>query len=233
MSKQTLIFAIVLLFTSFFTACSTDSSNLDGQIVIWHSWQGAEAQALQKMLEEFRELHPEVGIAIDFYPASEIEEAYQVQVEAGLGPDMLVAPADWAARLNEARAIQEISHYEVDLDQYLSAAIDTLRTDDALYGLPLSLNTSILYYNKQLLQAASISTPKESPEGAVTELIQAKQESITDTQTTAILDELLTEVAQNDAQAQSEPLLPPSELNEILEQANAGQLVAMPPHGAP
>ena len=165
MSKHALIFAIILLFTSLLTACSTDSSNLDGQIMLWHSWQGAEAQALQKMLDEFRQLHPEVGIAIDFYPASEIEEAYRVQVEAGLGPDMLVAPADWVARLNEAEAIQEISDLEVDLDRYLSAAIDTLRTEEKLYGLPLSLNTSILYYNKQLLQIR-VCTKKKSRRGS-------------------------------------------------------------------
>jgi ABC-type glycerol-3-phosphate transport system substrate-binding protein len=223
MTKRTLIISIVLFLTWFLTACSTqEKEGLNGQLLIWHSWEGAEREALQKFQDDFRELHPDVTIMEDFFPLDELEEAYLFQVEADLGPDILIAPADWAARLVEAGAIQDISHYEINLSLYLSAATDTLRNQDKVYGLPLSLSTSVLYYNKQLLQAAG---SPQSSEDVVTELIQAKRESITDTQTTELLDELLSEVTQS--QPEREPISPASDLDQILEQASSGQIVTM------
>ncbi|MGB0384751.1 MAG: extracellular solute-binding protein [Ardenticatenaceae bacterium] len=225
MTKRVLMVSIVLFFMSFLTACSaSDQGELDGQLLIWHSWEGAEREALQKFVENFRVLHPELTIVEDFFPFDEIEEAYLSQVEAGLGPDLLIAPADWAARLAEAGAIQDIAAYEVDQEVYLSAAMDTLRNQDQVYGLPLSLSTSILYYNKQILQAAG-GAEESASAGGVAELIEARRESITDTQTSELLNELLREVEQN--QAESEALAPPTDVDQILEQASLGQIVTM------
>ena len=193
--------------------------------MIWHSWEGAEREALEQILDNFRELHPDLTMTADFVPFDELEEVYLSQVEAGLGPDLLIAPADWAVRLDKARAIQDIAPYEIDQELYLSAAMDTLRNQDKVYGLPLSLSTSILYYNKLLLQTGGSAEEEGASEGSVTELIQAKREGITDTQTTELLDELLAEVEQN--QPEGESLAPPSDVDQILEQANMGQIVTM------
>ncbi len=63
MTKRTLMVAIVLFLTSFLTACSTqEKEGLNGQLLIWHSWEGAEREALQKSLDDFRELYPDVTI---------------------------------------------------------------------------------------------------------------------------------------------------------------------------
>ncbi|MBV7332021.1 extracellular solute-binding protein [Chloroflexi bacterium TSY] len=199
------------------------SNDLRGQLLIWHTWEGEERETLQGIFGDFTDLYPNVNLVEEFYPLDTIEETFQYQVEAGLGPDLFVAPATWVNQLASQGLIQEIDQEdEVDLDIYLSAALDMLRQEETVYGLPLSLNTFTLYYNKTLLEETQA---PESSSDVFTSLIQAKQSTITDTVTLAALDDLVTEVESS--QSAVEVFTPPTDLDDLLRQINLGKTVAI------
>jgi len=197
---------------------SISEDELQGQILIWHTWQGQEQTALRGLLDGFTELHPNVSIVEEFYDIEDIQEIYRYQIEAGLGPDILIAPASWAESLADERLIQDISNREdVNLDIYLKAALDMLRANEKVYGLPLSLNTQVLYYNKTLLN--SVSVENNSP--------TTQEPQATITSTTAITDlNPVVEPPQNNTQI--ETFSPPRTLDELLQQANKDHQIALP-----
>ncbi len=227
-----LIFILILLLAGCFSVLdgepdTVSNDDLEGQILIWHTWQGQEQIALRELLDGFMELHPNVSIVEEFYDIDAIGETYRYQIEAGLGPDILIAPASWAQDLADERLIQDISSREdVDLDIYLTAALDMLRYNDAVYGLPLTLNTQVLYYNKSLLRTTS--TEGDSNNEAVIALIQEQQATITHTETLTALDQIASQVATISDTPSEEAVAPASTLDELLQQASHGHTVAFP-----
>lgn len=227
------IFKFTFIFVMFIVvACSgstpgevTDGVALDleGELLVWHTWDGNEREVLSGIFDEFMELYPSVTIIEEFYPRGEIEDRYQTQVEAGLGPDLLIAPSDWASDLAENDLIQDISVHEINTDIYLTNAINILKDGDKLYGLPLSLNTFILYYNKTMF----VQPPKEDNSSVdVAQLIQDKQKGITDTETLNALNDILSQVEQKE-QPEDEILSPPKDIEELFQQINKGKRIAI------
>lgn len=229
--QLSLTFMLIVFLTSCLSNFGLESDTslddeLAGQILIWHTWHGQEQAALQELLDGFMELHPRVSIVEEFYDIASIEETYRYQIEAGLGPDILIAPASWAENLADERLIQDIGNREdVNLDIYLTAALDMLRYNNEVYGLPLSLNTQVLYYNKALLGPVSAEDNPSSNEEIIT-LIQQQQATITNTETLTALNQIVNQVATSETTPQA--LTPATTLDELLQQANHGQVVALP-----
>ena len=170
-----------------------DSDELRGNILIWHAWEDNEAQVLDEILDEFTDTHPNVTIIRRALTADVIIDEYSRLSASGLGPDILIAPADQAGDLAQAGLIQNLQSYtidpdasldedmpqdyKIDLDIYLAAAMDMLRDRDEFYGLPLSLNTTVLYYNKELLNQFSDKAVEVAAEAA-TELETEIEQSL-------------------------------------------------------
>jgi len=124
---------------------------LEGRILLWHDWDEAQAQVLDRLIREFTIIHPRVTIIQSAIPQDELLERFRTRANLGLGPDLLIGSSDWVAELAEAGLIQDLSDEELDAAVYLSSAIETLRYQGDLYGWPLSLQTLALYYNKSLV----------------------------------------------------------------------------------
>lgn len=194
--------------------------SLSGQLLIWHTWEGEQRASLQRSLENFMELNPGLSIIEEAYPFDEMEEAFRSQVEAGLGPDMLIGPSEWTNELAQEGLIRDIGPRELELDNYLTTALDMVRTEESLYGLPLSLNTMILYYNQNLLSAA---TSPASPTAPTTpEPTAESQAPITDTNTITP-----TPTVPPTPVPTAAPVRPAATLDELLQQANQGQRIAL------
>ncbi len=148
-------FLAVLLFLLFLlAACSSRGDNaLRGSVLVWHSWEEEQAAVLDTVLENFVELNPDVNINTIYIPADRLLERYEVAAEAALGPDLVLAPSSFIRPLAEAGLIQPIGDLvgEAERDRYLPVALETVRYDDALYGLPESLRLMGLFYNKRLV----------------------------------------------------------------------------------
>ncbi|MEZ4660740.1 MAG: extracellular solute-binding protein [Caldilineaceae bacterium] len=140
-----------------------------GRVSLWHSWSGAQADALAGVLATFQEIHPDVLVQVTYIPGDEMLTRYLAAADSGLGPDMFLGAGEWTPQLAErhlivdlARLIQSDQAFagegEADNDpvrriltRYTPATLDAVRYGDGLYGLPQALNVQALLYNQALV----------------------------------------------------------------------------------
>ncbi|MRI80920.1 extracellular solute-binding protein [Aerococcaceae bacterium DSM 109653] len=87
-----------------------------------------------------------------------IEKAYAQQLEdlrldgpAGSGPDVFTMPADQIGTAVVEGLVKEVNADDAVKASFTEASIQSQTVDGKLYGLPKSVETQILYYNKDLI----------------------------------------------------------------------------------
>ncbi len=81
------VFAVLLL-----TGCSEQRSN--NKIVIWHQMRVDERVVLQKQLNQFEKLHPDIKVQQLFKETEELRSSYIIAAIGGQGPDLVYGPSD-------------------------------------------------------------------------------------------------------------------------------------------
>ena len=217
--------AVTMIVLFLLAACQSGqampANDIEGRVLVWHSFNEQEEAVFDEILDSFAELHPAVHLTDERFSISELATVFPQQAESGLGPDIVILPASHINQLSEQGLIRDVSAAmgedgPIDAEQFLTTSLAMVGDGEKMWGVPLSLSTFGLYYNKLLL-----GTPDSSAEDVAT-LIAAQQEAITDTVALQALDDIL-------ANFDSATAIPPaSDLEQLLEQANAGQRVAMP-----
>lgn len=141
-----------------------------GRIVLWHSWGRGDADALGQMLGSFAAQYPQVTVDTLFVADSELPKAYADAVLAGAGPDLVLAPTWWLSDFVDLGVVQPLDMV-VDapaLAGYWPAALDNLRVDGQLYGLPTNFELVSLFVNTSL-------TGGNPPPGTTADLLAQAQ----------------------------------------------------------
>jgi maltose-binding protein MalE len=123
-----------------------------GRIVLWHSWGRGDGDALSQILASFQAQYPQVTVDTLFVADSELPKAYADAALAGAGPDLVLAPTWWLSDFVELGVVQPLDTL-VDspaLEGYWPAALDNLRVDGQLYGLPTNFELVSLFVNTSL-----------------------------------------------------------------------------------
>jgi arabinogalactan oligomer/maltooligosaccharide transport system substrate-binding protein len=129
-----------------------------GTVTLWHSWARQDGDALAQILENFTAENPAVTVQTLFVAYNDLPQAYADAVAAGGGPDLILAPAWWLQELTAVGALLPLSD-KLDVsesDQWMAAALDNLTIDGTLYGLPTNYELVGLYYNRALVEEASL-----------------------------------------------------------------------------
>jgi arabinogalactan oligomer/maltooligosaccharide transport system substrate-binding protein len=87
-----------------------------------------------------------------------VEKAYAQQIEdlrldgpAGTGPDVLTMPGDQIGTAVTEGLIKELDVSEDVQSIYTDVAMQSQKVDNKIYGLPKAVETTMLYYNKDLV----------------------------------------------------------------------------------
>ncbi|TXG80337.1 MAG: maltose ABC transporter substrate-binding protein [Thermomicrobiales bacterium] len=155
LSRATSLVMALLLTMTFFASGMTPATAQDsGTLTIWHGWTGAEAETLNnEIIPAWQTANPGITIEVLAVPFDQLKNKYQTEVATGGGPDLLIGPADWTGELASAELVMPLDGLvSADaLSQYVPAAVDALKFDGQLYGLPESIETVALYYNTDLV----------------------------------------------------------------------------------
>lgn len=128
------------------------NGQLEGRILVWHGWEGQDAAVLESQIATFRRLYPNITIAVVQVPPAELLPRYSEAARLGLGPDLLIGRSEWLAELVTAAIVQDISaEMGGNTSKYVPTALAQLRYSAGLYGLPLALRPTALYYNRTLV----------------------------------------------------------------------------------
>ncbi len=144
---------------------------LKGRIVLWHSWAEADGDALAEILADFQRANPEVTVDTLFVAYPDLAQSYADAVAGGSGPDLLLAPTWWLGDLVNAGVVAPLDDLisPADLARFAPAAVDSLRRDGQLFGLPVSFELVSLFVNR------SLADPMAAPATTEALLAQAQQ----------------------------------------------------------
>ncbi|MGL5131847.1 MAG: sugar ABC transporter substrate-binding protein, partial [Planktothrix sp.] len=135
--------------------------SIQGQILVWHSFDDEIKDMMQDSLNDYMQIYPNVRIVSEYVPNDQLERQFRQQVNRGLGPDFIFTASGVIPSLIQENLIPVIQDF--DFSGYLPTAISHVRYQGKIYGIPTSVMTQTLCYNKKKVKL---------PPKTLTELLQ-------------------------------------------------------------
>jgi arabinogalactan oligomer/maltooligosaccharide transport system substrate-binding protein len=149
------ILGVVLASSSllFFTACSNNAADdsKNEKIVIWTRMEN-EVEVLQKYGKQFED---ETGISVDIVgEAPDVQKLAQA-VNSPSGPDGLFGiPNDQLGSFIAANLVSEVPKERFSDSEFVEAANKATYYNKSKYAIPISVETTTLFYNTELIENA-------------------------------------------------------------------------------
>ncbi len=142
----------------------------DRNVVRMADWSGAGDDSefnrlVQSVYDDFEAENPGVDLRIEGTPEM---QAYVTKMllghVAGTAPDVMRLDASSAAVFINNGVLLDLSEYiagdpEFDIGDYFPNVVDITRRGGAVYGIPIGFTPMVLYYNKDLFDAAGVAYP--------------------------------------------------------------------------
>jgi raffinose/stachyose/melibiose transport system substrate-binding protein len=164
--KRLAVFALTpLLLGSVLAGCgsSSNAGGGDGKIhLTMASWRVEDADGYKKIIEDFEKKNPD--IVIDFKPtkATEYDTTLDTALKGGDAADIIqLRPYRGAAKLADAGYLVPLDDKIKGLSNITPGLVDAAKgSDGKIYGVPLSVNSVQIYYNKKIFQENNLSVPQ-------------------------------------------------------------------------
>ncbi|GIP32935.1 extracellular solute-binding protein [Paenibacillus sp. J2TS4] len=140
------------------------------------------------LLEEFKQLYPNVDVKVLRFPTSDFWESVRVSREAGLQPDLVFVTDRQLAELDDPELSLDLSEPLKDsLPMIYPRLIDSFRAGDKLPATPITFSTVYLAYNPELFERCGVTPP--APDWTQEDFVQASQQLTMDTDGDGIIDQ--------------------------------------------
>lgn len=138
------------------------------KLSFWHNFTGEDlrAKAMRGIMDKFQQDHPDVELEIQAIPPDGYRQRLKTVAAANEMPDVFIMqPGTIAKEFSSAGLIQPLD----DLlgskpgwkDGYMPNSFDDFTFDGKIYSAPMGLSpTSILFYNKEILEKNGLTPPK-------------------------------------------------------------------------
>lgn len=162
-----------LMLLTALTACGTTTSqeNTSGsegtptdtadrtEVVMWGSWSGDQIAQLEEQIEEYNASQDKYDVKYVMQQA--MEEKVLTGITGGELPDLLMWDRYntnvYASKGALASLDELVARDNVDLSQFYAPAVEEATgADGKLYGMPLYVDTRVLFYNKDMFAEAGV-----------------------------------------------------------------------------
>lgn len=142
MKKSLLLLVALLVLVVSFNAFAT-------KLVIWES-TGPETEFLNKVKAEYTK---KTGVEIEVVGIDQLAQAAKLALDgpAGKGADVVVWPHDRIGQSVLEGIIAPLNLSKSQLSQYIDSTVQAMSYGGKVYGVPYSLETTALIYNKDLM----------------------------------------------------------------------------------
>lgn len=120
---------------------------------MWDADEGGKKEMLEYAAGEFTKLYPNITFTFENVNHSDASAKIALDAPAGVGPDVFCAASDHMGSLVGSGLVLENQYAENFKDNYYSAAINAASYEGKMYGYPISLETYVLFYNKELIDS--------------------------------------------------------------------------------
>ena len=124
-------------------------------ITLWHSYRGAERDALDAVVRAWDDEHPEVAVEVLAVPSKAYKSRLQSAIPRGNGPDLFIEAHELTGEWSGSKLLEPAA-LPADLawSDFTGASVDALRFRDQVWGVPIAVKSLALYRNRALVPVA-------------------------------------------------------------------------------
>lgn len=117
--------------------------------------------AAQALVDKYNAEHPDVKVVYRSVPWNNWYETFVTAIASGSAPDISTGAGFQAVQLYDQGAILPVDEVVAQLDpaDFAPGALEALRYDDHYVGLPWAVDLRVLFYRKDVLEAAGVAVP--------------------------------------------------------------------------
>ncbi|ADU31216.1 extracellular solute-binding protein [Evansella cellulosilytica] len=117
---------------------------------IWANNEEYQFAAIEHLVKQFEEEHG-IEVLVTPYLMADQDEAFELDGPSGIGPDLIFQPHDRLGNLVTQNLLAPLEADEATLAEYTEDAIIAFTLDGEVYGAPLVMENTALYYNKDII----------------------------------------------------------------------------------
>jgi len=170
MKFQLKFFALPLVFiliVAIIVGCGCKTEDENGKfsskdkinLTYWRLFDDRET--IQPIIDEYQKKNKSVTITYKKFSYEDYERQAIDELAAGKGPDIWMIQNDWLPRHKDKLTPmpEEMMNTETYRTTFVDVATDDFVDDNRIYGIPLTVDSLALFWNKDLFNKAGISQP--------------------------------------------------------------------------
>lgn len=136
-----------------------NSSDSPIELEVWFTYEGGEI--IKEKIASFENLHPDISIKFNEQPSSGWVDKFVSVAQTGESPDVFLAKGAWFGELASLGYIYSLTNFISPTleSSFLPFSIASLTYENELWGLPLWLDSILLFYNKDLFNQNNLEYP--------------------------------------------------------------------------
>jgi multiple sugar transport system substrate-binding protein len=140
-------------------ATAADQTKL--RVMTFFAYDNPEVE--QAVVDAFEAAHPEIDVELELTSYNDIFTKYQTQAAGGTAPDVISMNFENLRSFATKGAVAPLTEYiardSYDTGIYYENTLDMHTVDGTVYGLPATFSDNVLYYNKDMFDAAGVAYP--------------------------------------------------------------------------
>lgn len=132
--------------------------------LLWGSPQ--EGEVWNQIATAFEAAHPDINVTVEVADWDSYWEKLRVQMAGGTPPDVFAMDAplypDWQSRGVLLNLQPYLDADPALLEGVYPITLEAYKTADGMFGLPRDFQTIVLYYNKDMFDAAGVAYPTDA-----------------------------------------------------------------------
>jgi multiple sugar transport system substrate-binding protein len=134
----------------------------DVEIEYWQYEFAAKVDLVNELIPEFQAANPKITVNHVNFPYDDFQQQVAASIQAGEGPDVLNVYYGWVPVYAQQQLLIPLPADAFPTDQIEAnffPMIQAAKIGDAYYAMPTAVRTLALFYNKDILAAASKTPP--------------------------------------------------------------------------
>ncbi|MBP1041017.1 ABC transporter substrate-binding protein [Vagococcus sp. BWB3-3] len=149
-------------------------------VTLWGSWSGDQIAQLEKQIESYNSSQDKYKV--NYVMQEQVEEKLLTGLAGGELPDVILWDRYQTALYASKGALYAIDELvekdDVKMADFYSEAVKEMTYQDDLYGLPLLVDTRILFYNKTLMADHQVPTTWDEMVAVAPEVTKRKGKTL-------------------------------------------------------
>ncbi|MEL7978005.1 sugar ABC transporter substrate-binding protein [Isoptericola sp. F-RaC21] len=157
--------AVAALGMTALAACGSGEDSADGGVttLTMTVWGGdVDKKSYQQRVDMLEEAHPDIKVDLQLIPSEQYEQKVQTMIAGGNGPDIMQVAegVNVYSSKNQILPLDEyVSKSGMDLQERFGPTGELYSYQDKVYAIPDRSGAMIVYYNKDLFDAAGVDYP--------------------------------------------------------------------------